>query len=248
MSRGRVLLVLAVILALLTGAAHTATVSAQPNYSVSCSGNGPGLSDCTITLQSAIDIDSSFSVSLQTPNGTIIGCNTIPSGGQCSFTNTSVTFGCTEGCAAGSQYRDVVQLSSGSGDDQSLAASNTLAPNQPATGANVIDLSQPSNLTSCTSTDIFVGITATCSGIQVIDCQITASGVSNVCSTSSFDCLGQTGAVYVNACGELPFATGVTPFSTLIPITISSSQAANPSCYGPESAITSSGVTTLQTC
>jgi hypothetical protein len=255
MLRVRLLVGVAAVLALLAGVARTSSVLAQPNYSVSCTGNGPGLSDCTITLKSAIDIDSSFTVNLQNANGTIIWCNTLPSGGQCTFTNTSVTFDCTEGCAAGRQYRDVVQLSSGSGEGQTVSESNTLATVAPAVGANVIDLSQPSDLTSCTSTDIFVGITAGCSGIQTVDCQITSSGVSNVCSTSSTDCLAQTGAVYVNACGIEPAAnsgpalTAAPPFTTLIPITIGSSQAANPGgCYGPETVLTSTGTTILQNC
>lgn len=248
--------VVALTFALFVTMFHAPSVAAQPNYSVTCLGSGPGLSDCRITLKTAVDLDSSFTVSVTNPNGVVIGCNTIPSGGQCTFTNSSVTFSCTAGCAAGSQYRDVVQLADGTADGQTLAISNTLAATPPYAGAvDIIDLSQPSTVTACTSTDTFIGITNGCFGITGLDCPSESIvGTPTNCSTSSQFCAAQTSGMYVNPCGVLafsggansPLSVGVQAFQIGTPNTIAQSISANPSCL--QTYITAAGTTQVQIC
>lgn len=248
--------IVALTLVLFVTMFHVPSAAAQPNYAVTCLGSGPGLSDCTITLKTAVDLDGSFTVNVTNPDGTVIGCNTIPSGGQCTFTNSSVTFSCTAGCAAGSRYRDVIQLADGAADGQSLAISNTLAPTPPYAGAvNLINLSPPSNITACTSTDIFTGIGSGCLGITGLDCPSESIlGTPTNCSTSSQSCVAQTSGMYVNACGILPvsgganspLSVGVQAFQIGTPNTIASSIFANPSCL--QTYITAAGATQVQIC
>lgn len=100
--------------------------------SVSCSGDTTGLDDCTITLNSAIGPGGSFTGTLSGADASIIECNSIPRGGTCSHTGTSVTFYCgatfqTSNCTAGAQFRDVVQVGGTSGDSQTFSPSATNA-------------------------------------------------------------------------------------------------------------------------
>ena len=232
---------LLVALALLIGGSLTGkfvqpgVASAQVATEVSCQGGSVGLDDCWIVLNTAVPPGGSFTVSLTNPDATFVECNTIPQGGTCNVGTSAVTFACPQGCAVGSNYRDVVQLTGGSGTSQALSLSATTPPSaaSPCIGPGGVDLcGVTGTMTSCTGTDIFVGITSICTGIQSIDCYVSGdTGVTSNCNASSLSCVVQSvGSLAVSPCGELPFAAGVTPFPTNQPVTIGSSQAANPSC------------------
>jgi hypothetical protein len=243
---------LTLALALLLGMAIMAGLSprtvalADPSTQISCQGGSVGLNDCTIVLQSAVPAGGSFTVSSSNSGAIYVQCSTIPFGGTCNVQPNSITFACPQGCAAGSAYRDVVQLGSGSGANQTLAMSTSIPPNaaSPCIGPGGVELcGSASGAAACGGTDIFVGIGSVCSGIQSVDCQVTLeTGVTGTCNGASTNCLAQSLAnVTFNPCGLLPYATGVTPFPTNQPITLSSSQAANPSCT---SALTTNQLTT----
>jgi hypothetical protein len=105
---------LVVALAALSGLAGVALqpgiASADGVAAVTCAFNPTGLNDCTITLGTYIAPGGSVVGTLNAA-GSIVSCNTIPAGGFCSVSPTSVTFACPAGCGAGSAFHDVVQYS-----------------------------------------------------------------------------------------------------------------------------------------
>lgn len=239
MNSDRLCLIAAVIAlswaALLGALREPRTASAQSVATVSCTGGSVGLNDCTITLQSAIPGGGSFTASLTNPAASFIGCNTLPPGGTCQFSTTGVTFACpmSSGCSAGSRYRDVVQLSAGSGASQTFSASNSTPAGaaSPCLGSNGTDLCGVAmGVTDCTGTDIFTGISNNCSGVESIDCLVDlTSGATSTCSAASQTCMANTAGTSVNVCGVTAFPAGVQPFLIGTPVE-SAAEAANRSC------------------
>lgn len=118
-------LALAALIGLLGAHVGARSASAEGIGTINCLGGSTGLDDCTITLTATIASGGSFTATLNNPSADILACNTIPIGGSCTTTSTTVTFTCPNGCAAGTTYRDVVQLSSGSGAAQTFTANGT---------------------------------------------------------------------------------------------------------------------------
>lgn len=233
---GLIILVILLVGVALAGALREPrTASAQNVATVSCSGGSVGLNDCTITLQNAIPGGGSFTATLTNPAASSIGYGTLPPGETCHVSPTRVTFACPifGGCSAGSKYRDVVQLSAGSGASQSFSASLS-APAEaasPCLGPNGADLCGVAiGVTDCTGTDIFTGISNNCSGVESVDCLVNfETGASSTCSAASQSCMANTAGTSVNVCGVTAFPAGVQPFLIGRPVE-GAAVATNPGC------------------
>jgi hypothetical protein len=162
--------------------------SADGVATVNCSGGSLGLNDCTITLSTSILAGGSFTATLQNGNATFIACNTIPVGGSCSMTATTVTFTCPNGCAAGTTYRDVVQLSSGSGTSQSFTASGVTGTASTVSFPNVASAVFP------VPAGVGAGACVTPFGV-VVACGSGVIGFGGSCFTQGL----------IVPCGSLPF-------------------------------------------
>ena len=201
-------------------------VAADGVATVSCVGGSTGLNDCTITLTTAIAPGGTFTGTLSNSAAIFLACNTIPVGGPCSSTSSTVTFNCPSGCSSGMTFRDVVQLSSGSGSSQSFTANGATAsvtfPN-PATAVFPLPASASSGscitpfgaVVACGSGVIGAGSSCFTQGLVVpcstlsslgANCLVATSfGSFNLCNTNAFantspSCITQSLVGLVNVC------------------------------------------------
>lgn len=171
--------------------------------SVACTPSSNGLSTCTVTLGTTILPGGSFSVTLNNPNATFIGCGTVPAGGACSQSSGTVTFLCPAGCAAGSTYQDTVTFSQGAPDAQTVTVSGGLGsavlPGYTNAGVSQLCLAGSGLIVACNSL----------AAPSYSSCQV-ASGFSvvNLCSGVSSGCLVTTVRGVYNACVFSSFANG----------------------------------------
>lgn len=257
------LFVLSLALLVGLGAVHSGMqpVAADGTASVSCVGGSTGVDDCMITLNTTIAAGGSFTATVTDAGAMILGCNTIPIGGPCTNTATTATFSCPNACTSGSVYRDVVQLTQGSGMDQSFSVTGTTS------GASATNSSTPSQSTSVypvssSATSPIITTGGLCATVEggYVPCSTgglltlpscTGIGFSVVCGNGLFGnltgfsggCLFQGATTIVNLC-QNGFAASCNPLgqpsvlnlcsggASIIPTTPTTTSTTQSNCFG----------------
>jgi hypothetical protein len=181
----------------------TPAAQADSAASIACGTGNNQFQTCTLTLNVAVGAGGSFTLTLIVGGAQFLGCSSIPAGTPCSRTNNTATFNCIAGCAAGSQYQDVVSGPAGAGSQQTISIAAVPAVNFGVSPVNFFGANTfgsygfpfSGGVSSCFFTVFACGITSSVgcgvSFISTSGCGFGCGGFFfNGCNFNNNNCLG----------------------------------------------------------